>query len=341
MAWPTRVPTASRTAARTAGMIAALIAALLVAPRANAHPDALLVDGDLRLAPGEAVVRPMALHFHRLVASWTVVGSAAEGLWLLVVPAEVVGASGSAPEDAWLAVPLAGEGRLSRLIDCCLGEAYRHLLLVVRNDGDAPVALELRAWAMHDEFAVVAARAEPGALEVPLALFALAGLAALTAAGRDRRRRGGSRAPRAGALTASATLFVAACAAAAALGLAGALRYGAGPVTGMIAVLADVPVPGGPFGSRAAFLLGVLLLAWLAAIGAWVVAVRQGAHRRSRWALPLGAALAGVSLAGGVAMGWTYDASAVPAALGIVLAAPLAVSTWLLRGPATEAATAP
>jgi len=318
----------------------ALAAALLVVPPALAHPDVMLHDGPLRLAPGEVVVRPMALHFHRLVARWAVHGPATEGLWLLVVPAETVGASASAPEDAWFAAPLFGDGRLSQLIDCCMDVSYRHLLLVLRNDGDVTVALDLRAWAMHDEFAVVSARAEQGAVEVPLALFALLGFASLAAAARDRRRLDGAVVPRGWALTASAGLFAAALATAAALGFAGAVRYGGGPVDGMIAVLADVPLPGGPFGSRAALLLGVLLLAWLAAIGAWVLAVGQGAHRRSRWALPLGTVLAFVSLAGGIAMSWTYGGSVVPAALGLVLATPVAVSAWRLRAAATATTAA-
>lgn len=319
----------------------ALAAALFVVPPALAHPDVMLHDGPLRLAPGEVVVRPMALHFHRLVARWAVHGPAAEGLWLLVVPAETAGASASAPEDTWFAAPLVGHGRLSHLIDCCMDVAYRHLLLVLRNDGEATVTLDLRAWAMHDEFAVVSARAEQGAVEVPLALFALLGAASLAAVARDRRRLDRAVAPRGWALTASANLFVTALATAAALGFAGASRYGGGPVDGMIAVLADVPLPGGPFGSRAALLLGVLLLAWLAAIGAWVLAVGQGAHRRSRWALPLGAALAVASLAGGLAMSWTYAGSVVPAALAVALATPVAMSAWLLqRAVAATAAKA-
>ena len=334
---------------RAVRLAAALLVLLPASPWARAHPDAMLFDGTLRLEPGEAVTRPMALHFHRLVASWTVDewatdDPAADGLWLLVVPAEAAGAARLPHAEAWFAARLAGEGRLSHLIDCCLGIDYRHLLWVVRNDGDAPVGLDLRSWALHDEFAVVAARAEAGALEVPLALFAGLGVAALLVALRERRRAAGSR-PRgsatgANALRLAALLLAASVAAAALLGGTGALRYGSGPVDGMIAVLADLAVPGGPFGSRAAFLLAWLLLAWVAAIAAWIVAVDQGAHLRSRWALPLGAALAAVSLAGGVAMAVTYDGSLVPAALGLVLGAPLAVTVWQVRQSAGYLASA-
>jgi hypothetical protein len=314
-----------------------LLACQLAGPRTHAHPDARIFDETLHLAPGEAVVRPMALHFHRLVATWTSDRPDADGLWLLVVPAEAPGAAAWAPEDAWFAARLAGPGRLSHLVDCCLHVPYRHLLLVVRNDGATPAALDLRAWAVHDEFAVVAARAEPGAVEVPLALFAALGAVAVAVAVRARGRFGAPGPPRGRALTWSAGLFAAALGMAATLGVAGTLRYGGGPIDGLIAVLVDLPVPAGPFGSRAAFLLGVLLLAWLAAIGAWVLAVGQGAHRHAPWAVPLGGALAIVSLAGGIAMAWTYGGSLVPAALGVVLAGPLAGSALLLRGVALAA----
>ena len=339
-------------------LAAAVFVLLPASSWARAHPDARLFDGTLSLDPGEAVTRPMALHFHRLVASWTVDDRAtddlagddragddraADGLWLLVVPAEAPGAARIAPAEAWFAAPLAGEGRLSHLIDCCLGIDYRHFLWVVRNDGDAPAGLRLRAWALHDEFAVVAARAESGALEVPLVLFAGLGAAALFVASRERRRAAASRprgsATATNALRLAALLLAMSVAAASLLGSAGGLRYGGGPVDGMIAVLADLAVPGGPFGSRAAFLLAWLLLAHMAAIAAWIVAVDRGAHLRSRWAPPLGAVLAAVSLGGGVAMAVTYDNSLVPAALGLVLGAPLAVTVWQVRKSASSAAS--
>ena len=319
---------------------AAFVLGLIATSWTYAHPDAQLFDESVRLAPGEAVVRPMAVHFHRLVATWAVDDPVGKELWLLVVPAEERDAVDAAPADAWFAARLEGDGRMSHLIACCDGIAYRHLLLVVRNDGEEPVDVALRAWAVHDDFAVVAARAEAGAVEVPLALFTLVGAGAVTAAVRDRRRRDTSVRPRGRALAWSAALFGAAMVMAAGLGVAGALRYGAGPIDGMIAILADVPVPGGLFGSRAAFVLAALLLIWVAAIAAWVVAVRQGAHRRSRWVVPMGAALALVSLVGGLAMSWTYGGSLVPVVLAIALSTPLAVSAWLLRGTGASATVA-
>jgi hypothetical protein len=322
---------------RRASAIAALCLAALGGLGAHAHPDVMLVGGErLRLEPGQAVVRPMGVHFHRLVARWSVADPTAEGPWLLVVPAEAERAAEVAPEDAWFAARLDGGGRLQHLIDCCLGVDERHLLLILRHDGPAPVDLDLHASALHDEFAVVARRAEAGALEVPLTLFAALGVAALLVLARDRRRAGGpsTARPRAAAVAAhvAAALLVASLASALLLGGAGALRYGGGLTHGLIAVLADLPVPGGLFGSRAAFLLAWLLLAWVAAIAAWIVAVAAGAHlRSSRRIRVLGGALASISLGGALAMAAAYDGSLVPAVLGLVLAGPLAVTAGGIR----------
>jgi hypothetical protein len=197
--------------------------------------------------------------------------------------------------------------------------------------------VDLRAWLVHDEFAVVVQRAEPGALEVPLALFLALGVSATTVSARGRRRRidvvggAGARSPGALPLAWSAGVFVWACALAAGLAVAGIARYGTGPIDGLIAIMADVPVPGGPFGSRAATVMGVLMLAWMASIGLWVRAVHAGAHVWSRWTARLGLGLAAVSLAAGVAMGWTYGAWAVPLGLALVLAVPLAACSLALR----------
>jgi hypothetical protein len=167
-------------------------------------------------------------------------------------------------------------------------------------------------------------------LEVPGALFLGLGVAALVVGGRTRRRTlaapgsaGGSEARGARAMGWSAALFVAALLGALTLGTAGAVRYGAGLVTGMVAIMADLPVPGGPFGSRAAMVMGILLLTWIGAVALWIVAVRGA---RPRGSVALGAALCVVHLAGGVALGGTYGLWTVPLGLAIALVAPLAAA---------------
>jgi hypothetical protein len=305
-----------------------LVALMAAAPLTWAHPDAMLVAERLMIEPGASVTLPASVHFHRLVVRYEVVGSDGASLRMAVAPfATDAPAVGIATLD--------GTGRLNHLIDCCLDADFSGYSVIVRNDGPAPAALDLRAWIVHDEFAVVARAAEPGALEVPLVLFLALGVAAVVVAG--RRRRQGPVAAHTGrrALQWSRGLFVVAVVVALVLGFAGMVRYGAGPVSGMVAIMADLPVPGGPFGSRMASVMGVLLLAWAGAVGAWVVAVARGADHRS--VAPLGLALATVHLGGGVALGWTYDAYAVPVVLGLALALPLATSVAMLR-PATRAA---
>jgi hypothetical protein len=301
---------------------------LAAASLAWAHPDAMLVDGRFTIEPGASATFPASVHFHRLVARYDVVSPDAANLRLEVVPF-----AAGATEVA--SAPLRGAGRVHHLIDCCLDADFSGYDVVVRNGGPAAATFELRAWVVHDEFAVVARAAESGAVEVPLALFLALGVAAVLVAHRARVREtryGGSAPGGRRAFLWSLGLFGAAVAVALALGVAGMLRYGTGPVSGLVAIMADVPVPGGPFGSRMALVMGVLLLGWVGAVGAWIVAVAGGAHLASpRGIAGLGLALAAVHLAGGCAMGWTYGAFAVPVGLGLALALPLAASVVLLR----------
>lgn len=314
----------------------------LAGTAAHAHADVPLVDATVRLEPGAAFELPMALHFHRLAVRYRVHGGEDAGLALHVVRDGTgrtpdPGRSGEA--HVLLTEPLVGRGSLSRLVPCCLGESYTDLTLVVRHDGAAPATVDLRAWAVHDEFAVVAQRAEAGAFGVPGALFAALGTAALVTTGRVVRRfpryvpappDGTTVRPR--LLWASGALLVLASIVATTLGVAGAVRYGGGPVAGMIAILADVNVPGGPFGSRGAFLLAVLLLVWVGAIAAWIVGVAQGTHLATPWTVRLGTAFAVLSVVAGTAMAWTYGGSWVPLALGAILAVPIGTcAVWLAR----------
>jgi hypothetical protein len=310
-------------------------AGLLLAPGARAHADVPIVDTTLHLAPGEAFEVPLTLHFHRLVARYRVHDRETHGVTLTVVRSV---AMPPAEGDVLVAVPLRGSGRLSRLIDCCIGVDYADVVLVVRHEGAAPLTVDLRAWAVHDEFAVVAARAEAGALEVPLALFGGLGAVALWTARRTRRRPAAAWRALPATFRGSVASFVAAIAIALLLGVAGAVRYGSGPIDGMIAVMADLPIPGGPFGSRAALLLGVLLLMWVTSIGLWIASVALGAPRGSPWPARFGVVLAGASLAGGLAMSAAYAFSLVPVLLGSVLAVPLAVSARLVAAPRRTAA---
>lgn len=308
-------------------LAAALAIAAVVVGAASAHEDLPIVDATIDLAPGASATFPTALHYHRVVGTYAL-ADAASSVSIRMV------AAGEGGFDELLVDRAEETGRLNALIRCCDGQAWAEAELQVRNDGSQPATIDLRAWAMHDDFAVVVDRAESGAMSVPLVLFLGLGGAAGGAAWRDRRRRdavSGSPAMPASLLW-SAGLFVAALVAAASLGLAGMLRYGAGPVDGMIAILADVPVPGGPFGARDAMVMSVLMLAWMGAIGFWSRSVHVGAHRSSPWPVRLGLALGLVSLAGGLAMGWTYGSYGVPVLLGASLAVPLVWASMSVSG---------
>jgi hypothetical protein len=305
----------------------ALVALLALASSASGHPDAAVVDGRLHLGPGEQAVFPMSVHYHRLVATYRLDGAPSVAL-------EVRAGADDAAGAIVHRTTLDGSGRLHHLVACCLGVGFSDFTLVVRNDGAEAARLDLRAWIVHDEFAVVAYAAEAGAVEVPGALFLGLGIGATLAAAGARRRRdapGGTTSSAAEAVAARAYrwslgTFVGGVAVAVALGAAGAVRYDAGLVGGMAAIMADIPVPGGPFGSRAASLMGLLLVAWIVSVVLWIVAVRRGPVPTDARVVRLGAALAVVHLSGGLALAWTYGAYLVPVGLGLVLAAPLAVS---------------
>jgi hypothetical protein len=301
------------------------VSLLALAPFAAAHPDAALFDGPLRLAAGEGVSAPMDVHYHRLVATYRVESAGP-------VTLEVVAGADASGATAYRAA-LEGGGRLHHLIECCDDAAFTDYTLVIRNDGAEPARLDLHAWIVHDEFAVVSRAAEVGAVEVPGLMFLGLGIGALVATRGIRRRR---RAPADGAssdnLAArrafgwSLAMLITALVTALTLGAAGAVRYGTNVVVGLMAIMADVPVPGGLFGSRAAFLMGLLLLAWIVSVWLWIVAVRRWNGRSNGSLLALGVALAALHLAGGVAMAWAYGEWLVPVGLGLVLAVPLLVS---------------
>ncbi len=328
---------------------AGVCACILSGSVAFGHEDLRIVDATVTVEPGAAVTYPTAVHYHRIVGRYALVDPDADAgapdvsIGLAVAPPAgntadtgSVDPSRTGGFEATLVATLAPRGTFDALIRCCDGRDWTPAELLVRNDGDRPATLRLRAWAVHDEFAVVVDRAESGAMEVPLTLFSAFGGLALVVAARERRRgrTPGDPATLPTSVRVGVGLLVASFALAVALGAAGAVRYGAGPIAGMVAILADLPVPGGPFGSRAATLMGVLMLAWLAAIGAWIRTLHLGAHRNSPWPRRLGGTLGGASLGVGVAIGWTYGSFGVPMALALPLAAPLLGIAATMRPPA-------
>ena len=341
-------------------LVTILIALAVGTGTGSAHEDLRIVDETIELGPGEVARFPTAIHYHRIVGRYAVLdGTSDVSLSLASVPTgadagPLAIASPGASErpadersggfEVVLAGTLASSGTLNELIRCCDQSVWTEAQLVVRNDGDHAATIDLRAWAMHDDFAVIVDRAEPGAVTAPLALFLALGVAAVVVAWREGRRAepAASTGHTPPSLRWSTGLFLGALTIAAALGLAGTLRYGAGPVDGTIAILADLPVPGGPFGARGATVMGLLMLAWMSAIGFWIRALHVGAQRRSARPRRLGLALGAVSVAGGVALGWTYGSFGAPLILGLVLGVPLVTVSLLLGRPglATDA-TAP
>lgn len=294
---------------------------------AVAHPDVPVIETSLRLEPGQAESGPMSVHYHRLVGHLKAAAGELQGLTLHLMAEDVWRESGTAATDVEVTgLQSDADGtRINHLVRCCLGDVYTPYRWVLRNEGNRPVDVDLRLWAVHDDFAVVVDRAEPGAFSVPLVLFLAMAVTAIVGTRRGlsksaHRLLGAKR-----AFVWSLSLAGACVVLAGALALGGMLRYGAGPVDGMVAILADVPVPGGPFGSRDALVMGLMMVGWCAAIGAWARAAALAAPGQSPGIGRFGFLLGLTSLLTGVGLGWTYGAFFVPVVLGAVLGAPLMV----------------
>lgn len=307
-----------RQAVARASRVVVLVAALAAGTGAAwAHPDLPIFDGAIRLAPGEALERLVPLHYHRVVGRYRVSGAGATQVSFTLQNALASGGQASV-------LARREGGRFNHLVSCCLGEDETPFRFRVRNEGPDEVEVTLFAFAAHDDLAVVTHRAEGGALEIPMMMFLGLGVAAGLVSWRRRPLR--ARADDQSvppALRFSMAAAVISSAGGLALAVAGMLRYGGGPLEGLIAAMADLPVSGGPYGSRDALVLGLVMLAWLAAIGAWVRALGVAGPRHARRVAYWGLFLAGVSLAMGVLVGWTYGSYPVPVALGVALGAPL------------------
>lgn len=302
------------------------------------HADFRVADATFTLAPGEERTFPMSVHYHRLVGRFDVAGAEQAAVKFIVLDGATWASEGAtaSSELAEFVLPSEDAPVLNYLVRCCDDATYTPYMLVARNPGSAATTVDLYAWTVHDDFAVVVDRAENGAFGIPFVLFAALGALALGTAMRSRRGAGRNRRRVSKALRWSVGVALTAGVLALGLGIAGAMRYDTGLVVGLIAVLADLPVPGGPFGSRAAAVMGVLMLGWLGAVGAWIGSIPTGPRMP---VATVGALLGGVSLLGGVLLGSAYGALAVPLALGVVLGIPLMVAAWLvIAGPRRPAA---
>ena len=291
---------------------AVLVVALWsMAGTAAAHPDDGLLDGTVDLQPGDVHTAETPIHFHRLVGRIRTDGQ---------VTLRVVNAgTGTVAFETGVDGPLA----VNHLVACCSGIPWSDFRVEISNDGTSPSTVDGRLSFVHDDLAVVV-RQEEGSFETPLLLLAV-GVGMVRAAGRRRdadtvHRRRRLATGLAGVAAATTVVF----------SLLGRIRYGGNGVEGLVASVADlIRFSTGSFFSGLAVLMGVVLVAWLAAGVVWSRGVPPGGPDL-RW-MALGAVFAGVPAVVAVMMARTYGTAEMPAVLAVSASVPVLVAMWRAR----------
>lgn len=248
------------------------LALLITTPFATAHGDVRGHDGIAEMAPGESMHFEATIHYHRLVGTVRAV----EGASLFEV--SVIGPGG---EAQWIAGP-AESLRVNYLVTCCKDATWTDHTFTVRNVGPSTVTAKVDLVLLHDDFAVIAENAEPGAswqtLLIAILLAAIPAWLARRPAASDEARA--QRWLRIGWWS-----LAAAWVGIATLSFIGMVRYGGGPLVGSRVAMAPLPTYGAFVNSYLLVALPMMAL-WVVALSGWVVVQRRstdprtlGAHR--------------------------------------------------------------
>lgn len=294
-------------------VLAPLFLVLLV-PAATAHGDQIVAQETVGLQPGASVTWTRDVHWHRLMGTVR-----ADGPVVLSV---------TGPEGT---VEVAGPGthlRVRHLVQCCDDEVWTPHTVTLSNAGDAPVRVDADLAFLHDNLAVVAHDAEPGAWWQTLGILLAIVLVPAWRARRPAPVRGAPQqaVPEEGAswpahrawLRASRGLHMAAWAVALATAATGMARLGGGPLTGTLGATLPLAYPAQIFNAHA-FLMLLLMGLWAAAVACWAGARRRaGSPRACRGdglVFVTGAVLVGAVWAvGSEAVLWPLVVAFVPAA---------------------------
>ncbi len=249
-----------------------LVVVLIITASASAHGDVRGTTETVTLAPGEVLEFEAGIHYHRLVG--TVQGSENGSLLEVLV---------TGPDGTSHLVAGPGDSmRVNELLPCCKDAIWSDLTVSVRNTGNTTVTAHVDLVLLHDDFAVVAENAEPGAAwQTFLSAVLLAGIPAWiarrpTTLHEEKARRW---------VKIGSWSLAAAWAGIATLSLIGMARFGGGPLIGSRVAMAPLPMYGTFVNS---YLLVAIPLAalWVISLTGWVVAERRshdpralGAHR--------------------------------------------------------------
>ncbi|HEX9816728.1 MAG TPA: hypothetical protein VGB18_07090, partial [Candidatus Thermoplasmatota archaeon] len=231
------------------------------------------------LSPQEEFEFRRGLHYHRMV------GEVSQPTPTSLLELTVTGPSGSTQS-----VSSNFDGALvNQLITCCKsGNTWDEHVILLRNTGERPATINVQLTFLHDDFAVIAYDAEPGAWwQTLLVSVLLLGIPAWIATGRVASDPGKVRRwVRIGAGSLGAAWGLAGL-----LSLIGMVRFGGGPLNGSLTAHEPFPVPGFFVNSSLVSALPLITLYEFGLAG-WAIAQRHSAHvsRGIRWLGYAGAA---------------------------------------------------
>ncbi len=293
------------------------VVTFVVVPSVSAHGDVRGLDETVPLSTGESYDVLRAVHYHRLVGSVEATGVSMP----LVV--KVTGPDGAArtvagPDDSL---------RVNHLIACCKGEVWTDHTITVQNQGSQEAFVRIDLSLLHDDFAVVAEDAEPGAQwQTLLSAVVLAAVPAWSA----RRPATPDREAAARWFRIGAWSLASAWAVVVLMSLVGMVRFGGGLLQGSLTALQPVPVTGGFVNSH--LLVAVpLAAAWVVALAGWAVASRRSVAVGARPARWLAYAAAAGPVVFGLLFAVEYGNPLLAAFLGLLPAAAILAAEHLPR----------
>lgn len=235
---------------------------LLALPSVAAHGDVLGVKETVTLLPQEEFEFRRGLHYHRMV------GEVSQP-----TPTSLLELTVTGPRGSTQSVSSNFNGALvNHLITCCKsGNTWDEHVILLRNTGERHATINVQLTFLHDDFAVIAHDAEPGAwwqtLLVGVLLLGIPAWIATARVASDPRKV--RRWVRVGAGSLGAAWGLAGL-----LSIIGMLRFGGGPLNGSLTVHEPFPVPGFFVNSNLVTALPLMLL-YVFALSGWAIAQRR------------------------------------------------------------------
>lgn len=250
---------------RGAWLLVPSILLLAFLPVAAAHGDRSIEDGTVVLAPEETVSWTREVHWHRLMGTVEATGP--------------VTVSAQGPDGIIRAAGPGTDLQVDHLIACCRTAIWSPHTITITNEAEGPVEVAYDLVLLHDNLAVTAHDAEPGAWWQTLAIVGL-----MIAIPAWRARQPQPDQPARPWLRRSRAFHAAAWGTAVALALVGMVRFASWPLTGSLGATAWTPLDLGGFFNTHSFVMLALMGLWGTGLAFWAGARRRaGSPAAYRW----------------------------------------------------------